>query len=223
MKFKTLGLLSLLAMVAPSISAVSPTQTVASPKITGDYVEARTAAVFAGGCHFNGEMVTVGRDAVMAWKFDGGVWNGVSLAGVRAMAAVTCTDNLGNSTAARKSEIMVDSSASPAQLMAVCDFVQAKLGNQLGQFTAVRRGSVEFTDNNLAYQVDAPGFGTMTVAPMPDDACCSQPALVWYTPLTPLIHRKVGYVTNAAYTGSTLADPWQQQGENSAFYGLFAF
>src|SRR5678815_4830331 len=32
----------------------------------GDYVEVRTASVFAGACHYNGEVVTTGRDAKMA-------------------------------------------------------------------------------------------------------------------------------------------------------------
>jgi hypothetical protein len=86
-----------------------------SGTLTGDYVEARTAAVFAGGCHFNGEMVTVGRDAIMAWKFDTGVWNGVSLAGVRAMAAVTSDASLGDDQAARKCELVIDPSVTQSR------------------------------------------------------------------------------------------------------------
>jgi hypothetical protein len=38
-----------------------------------------------------------------------------------------------------------------------------------------------------------------------------------------LDHRKVGYTLNAAYMAGTLADPWQRQEENSAFYGSFTF
>ena len=30
--------------------------------LRGDYVEVRTASVFAGACHYNGEVVTTGRD-----------------------------------------------------------------------------------------------------------------------------------------------------------------
>ena len=63
----------------------------------------------------------------------------------------------------------------------------------------------------------------MSVQPMPNDECCSQPSLVWYTPLTPLEHRKVGYTQSATYTAGTLTDAWQREGENSAFYGAFAF
>ncbi|HEY4330472.1 MAG TPA: hypothetical protein VGN88_12105, partial [Phycisphaerae bacterium] len=36
-------------------------------RITGDYVEARTASVFCGACHYNSEILCAGRDGVMAW------------------------------------------------------------------------------------------------------------------------------------------------------------
>src|ERR671939_229786 len=56
-----------------------------STSVAGDYVEVRTASVFAGACHYNGEVVTTGRDAVMAWQFKRGQWQGTDLAGVRAL------------------------------------------------------------------------------------------------------------------------------------------
>src|ERR671928_228601 len=56
--------------------------------VRGVYVEARTASVFAGACHYNGELTTAGREAVLAWNVKGGSWGGVDLAGVRAVADV---------------------------------------------------------------------------------------------------------------------------------------
>ena len=41
-------------------------------RITGEYVEARTAEVFAGGCMMNSEAETLGRQAVMAWRITSG-------------------------------------------------------------------------------------------------------------------------------------------------------
>jgi hypothetical protein len=200
--------------------AVGP---VASTPITGDYVEARTASVFAGACHFNGEVVTTGDDALMAWNFSGGTWKGTDLSGVRAMAAVDCVTNLRDTQAARKSELVVDPAATEAQAAAVADLLQSKLGATLGKFVSVRRESVQFTKSGRAYAVNAASFGAMSVQPMPNDECCSQPSNVWYTPLTPLEHRKVGYTVEATYTAGTLTDSWQREGENSAFYGGFAF
>src|SRR5262245_34962758 len=65
------------------------------PAITGAYVEARTAEVFAGGCIMNGEAGTTGREALLAWKVDRGSFNGVSLNGLSVVAAVSATANLG--------------------------------------------------------------------------------------------------------------------------------
>src|SRR5579871_3348251 len=71
--------------------------------LTGDYVEARTASVFAGPCHYNGELTTTGRAAEMAWHVRDGAWKGVSVAGLSAVAAVVSEANLQEETAERRS------------------------------------------------------------------------------------------------------------------------
>ena len=45
--------------------------------VRGSYVEARTAEVFTGGCIMGSEAGTVGKEAVLAWKVDRGMFNGV--------------------------------------------------------------------------------------------------------------------------------------------------
>ena len=50
----------------------------ASNHITGDYVEARTASVFAGACHYNGELTTTGREAELAWHVRATAWGTAS-------------------------------------------------------------------------------------------------------------------------------------------------
>src|SRR5215208_6915838 len=86
--------------------------------VRGVYVEARTASVFAGACHYNGELTTAGREALMAWDVASGSWDGVPLAGVRAVAVVSSEVNLTDSSAARRSELFVDGSATAAQAAA---------------------------------------------------------------------------------------------------------
>jgi hypothetical protein len=214
---KTRILTSLALMLCVSATAAP------SNKVVGDYVEARTASVFAGPCHYNGELVTTGRDAVMAWNITDGSWKGIDLTGIRAMAAVTSQASLGDEQAARKSEVMVDSSASAAQVSAFVDFLGSQCGKQIGQIAYVRRGVVTFDHTGKAYEVKSEGFGALSVQAMPNDDCCSQPSLVWYSPLVQLEHRKVGFTSNAAYTAAGISDQWQQGGENSAFYGSFSF
>ena len=191
----TVALLAAAVCSGSPAAPAAPAKLVAgnSPdKIAGDYVEVRTASVFAGACHYNGEVVTTGRDAIMAWNFTAGVWQGTDLAGVRAMAAVTSDESLGNEHAARKVELIVDTAATDAQANAVAGLLRERSGDRLGTIVTTRRAPVTFEQKGHEYTVKSDGFGSMSVTPMPDAACCKQPNLVWYTPLTPLDHRKVG-------------------------------
>ena len=58
------------ALITASLVLVGAAALAAEPgaRITGEYVEARTAEVFAGGCIMNSEAETMGRQAIMAWK-----------------------------------------------------------------------------------------------------------------------------------------------------------
>ncbi|HEU4767917.1 MAG TPA: hypothetical protein VFS77_11095, partial [Pyrinomonadaceae bacterium] len=102
------GLFAALALIVAVTSLVFSSQA-ENVSVRGEYVEVRTASVFAGACHYNGEVVTTGRDAMMAWNVTSGKWNGVDLTGVRAMAIVNSTANLAEQNAARQSEIIIDS------------------------------------------------------------------------------------------------------------------
>src|ERR1041384_7726566 len=152
--------------------------TPASSKVVGDYVEARTASVFAGACHYNGELVTTGRDAVAAWSFTSGTYNGTDLGGVTAMAAVSSQDNL-SQNAARKSELVIDSSASDAQASAVLALLKEKAGAKLGEITAIRRPPISFSHAGRDYFVKSDHFANLSVQPMPNNECCAQSNLVW--------------------------------------------
>ena len=217
MKTRILCSLALL-LCAGSAPVVTP-----GGKVVGDYVEARTASVFAGACHYNGELQTTGRDAMMAWNITSGSWNGTDLSGVRAMAAVSSEANLGDEQAARKSEVVVDRSASAAQVTAFADMLRSQCAGQIGQIMTVSRGAVAFTHVGGNYEVKSAGFGALSVQAMPNDDCCTQPNLVWYSPLFRLEHRKVGFTNNAQYTAARIGDAWQEAGDNSAFYGAFSF
>ena len=142
----------------------------------------------------------------MAWDITSGAWNGTDLAGVRAAAAMRCDENLRDQTAARRSELVIDSSASEAQVKALTEAIESREGKVLGKVVAVRRGKISFVHDGSGYQVDAAGLISCAVQPMPDDACCTQPNLVWYTPLTPLAKRKVGFTNEAAYRGGAVGD-----------------
>jgi len=189
--------------------------------LRGDYVEVRTASVFAGACHYNGEVVTTGRDAMMAWNVTSGKWQGVDLTGVRVMAIVSSDANLSEDNAARQSEIIVDSSASRAQALAMLNALKEKYAASLGNVVEVRGAPIKFERSGRTYAV-VTNEAAINVEAMPNDLCCKMPNLVWYTPLVGLENRKVGYTSKALYSGKVVGEPWSRSGENSAFYGTFS-
>src|SRR5688572_6775762 len=107
-----------LAMIV-AVSALVFSSQAENVGLRGEYVEVRTASVFAGACHYNGEVVTTGRDALMAWNVTSGKWQNVDLTGVRAMAIVNSNSNLAEAGATRQSEVIIDSSATREQAQAM--------------------------------------------------------------------------------------------------------
>lgn len=212
-----------LAMLASLSGTATLNSQAETASVRGEYVEVRTASVFAGACHYNGELTTAGRDALLAWNVKSGLWQGVDLTGVQAVAIVSAGENLADKNAARQAEIIIGENASEAQSRAMLEALKGKYAKSLGKIISVRRGPLSFEHNSKAYSVKADSFASINIEAMPDDLCCKMPQLVWYSPLVPLENRKVGYTTKALYEGGNVGEPWQRSGENSAFYGTFAF
>src|SRR5258707_3539396 len=129
-------LFAALAMIVV-VSALVFSSRAENVSLRGDYVEVRTASVFAGACHYNGEVTTTGRDAMMAWNVTSGKWQGVDLAGVRVMAIVSAGANLSDTDSARQSEIVIDRSASRSQSMAMLNALKGKYSSSPGKIVSV--------------------------------------------------------------------------------------
>ncbi len=213
------GLFVFAAMLV-AVSALVFSSRAESVSLRGDYVEVRTASVFAGACHYNGEVVTTGRDALMAWNVTSGKWQGVDLTGVRVLAIVSSDANLGEASAARQSEIIIDAGASRTQALAMTNALKEKYAS-LGKIVEVRTAPIRFERNGRTYAV-VTNEAAINVEGMPNDLCCKMPNLVWYAPLVGLENRKVGYTSKALYSGKVVGEPWSRSGENSAFYGTFS-
>lgn len=214
------GFIAALTMIIAAGALVFSSQA-ENVELRGDYVEVRTASVFAGACHYNGEVVTTGRDGMMAWNVTNGQFQGVDLSGVRAMAIVSADVNLAEDNAARRSEIIIDSNASRAQSVAMLNVLKEKYAAALGTIAEVRSAPIRFERTGRAYNV-VTNEAAINVEAMPNDLCCKMPNLVWYTPFVGLENRKVGYTTKALYNGKVVGEPWSRSGENSAFYGSFS-
>jgi hypothetical protein len=183
----------------------------AEADVTGDYVEARSCSVFAGACHYGGEYDNEGRDAIMAWHFSAGEYRGVSLAGLSLVAVVKADRNLAEAGTQTTAVLYVPSNASVTQV----DAMRTLSGLHVNK---VVRTDVAFErTKDDAFAVTVPQTVTLNVKALPDRACCLQPNLVWYQPLTPVQDRRVG-LTEAA-----VAPDWSRHHENDAFYGSVSY
>jgi hypothetical protein len=217
---KTFWMIVLISIVC--VGTVAFSSRADNTSVKGDYVEVRTASVFAGACHYNGEVTTTGRDALMAWNVTSGKWRGVDLTGVRAIAVISADDNLSNAQAARRAELIVNKAATHDQIVAMVEAIKSRYADALGEIISVRTAPINFKHEGKTYEVASPE-ASIDVEAMPNDLCCRMPNLVWYSPLVPLGQRKVGYTVKALYAGHTVSEDWERAGENSAFYGSFAF
>lgn len=215
-------LFSMAAAICASSIYAAPIKPSAQNSLKGDYVEARTASVFAGPCHYNGELTTTGREAEMAWHITEGSWNGTSLAGLSSIAIIECAENLQDEKASRRSIVYIDAKATTKQTEALTAAFKSKYGKLLGKIEAVKRASITFERKAENYRVEAKGVTHLMVQSMPNHECCKEPNLVWYKPLITLKDRKVGYTETSSVEDNSLGNTWVKNGQNTAFYGTFS-
>ena len=166
-------------------------------RLTGDYVEARTAEVFAGGCIMNSEAETMGRQAVMAWRITSGGFNGVPLDGLTVIAAVAGDRNLGmremggEAPTAVKAIITVDPRATPAQRAALVGLVRELTGGLITRGRARRRRADAFCDvGQLRRSQRRRHAAADDQKEMTHDPSCG--AMQWFKPFTEMAQSSMG-------------------------------
>ena len=199
-----------------------------APRITGDYVEARTAEVFAGGCIMNSEAETMGRQAIMAWRITAGSFEGVSLDGLVVAAAVAGDRNLGmremggEEPTAVKAIITVDPRATSTQRDALVRLVRELSGGLITHVVRVDVAPVRFATSQNYVEVSVPDSVTLTVnKEMTHDPSCG--AMQWFKPFTRLAQSSMGVAEAHAYSGQGLGTRWSAPNKRSAFFGTFTY
>lgn len=193
------------------------------PTLSGEYVEARTCNVYTGACHANGELVTTGREAILAWHINTGTAGGVRLDGLNVVAIVASDENLGQDTAARKTVLFVDAKANAAQRDALRDILTDKYAKTLGRVVAVKSAPVSFAKKGLEYSIKVPGTATVTTTRYACEHCVMTHEL-WYSPLVSLKDSLVAKAAVNEFKGTPeLSTRWLRTDENSSFVGNFAF
>jgi hypothetical protein len=194
--------------------------------VTGTYVEARTAEVFAGACIMNGEVATGGREALLAWKVDKGQVNGVTLDGLAVVAALAGETNLGihevggESTPARAA-IYIDSRANPAQRKALVAMVRSLSGNLIGSVVQETATPIQFADNGKQISVSTDTVNLAVAKQLNHDASCGNKQ--WFNPLTRVDRAEMGTTDQNEFKAGILNTKWSDPNKRSSFFGTFSY
>lgn len=193
-----------------------------APTLQGEYIEVRSASVYVGACHFGAEYVEGGREATLIWNIHSGSWNGVSLENVTVVAVISGKNNLAIETAARKSVLYMDPSATSEQRAALRELLTTKYADVLGEVLATETTAIKFTKNGTKYDVTVGEVLELSANRYPC-AGCTQPHQIWYKPLTAIQNVIVGKSETYRYKDTHLPVTWQQSGaENNVFVGNFS-
>ena len=215
---KSISVLTTLALILIAGFAFA-TET---PTVQGEYIEARSASVYVGACHFGAEYVEGGREATLVWNIQQGSWNDVSLDGLTVVAVVSAKGNLDIDTKTRKSVLYLDPSTTAAQRTAISDLLTTKQADVLGEVVATQTAVIEFTKEGTKYDVTVGEVLALSANRYPC-ANCTQPHQIWYKPLTAIQDAIVGKSEVYRYKDSHLPVMWQQSGTaNNVFVGCFS-
>ena len=131
---------SLILLAAPAFAG----------SVRGEYVEARTAEVFAGGCVMSSQAETMGKTAVLAWHVTQGVYDGQKLDGLSVVAAVAGDRNLGireiggEAPSYVRAVVYVDQRATPAERRALVKMAGELSRGLISEIVEVKAAPVTF-------------------------------------------------------------------------------
>ena len=192
------------------------------PSVQGEYIEARSASVYTGACHFGAEFVDGGKEATLVWHIQHGTWNDVSLDGLTIVAIVTAKKNLAIDTETRKSVLYVDTDTTAAQRIALRNMLATKQAEVLGDIVAMQSAPLSFAKEGTRFDVTVGEVLALSANRYPCVAC-TQPHQIWYQPLAPVQNAIVGKSEVYRYQDTHLAVTWHQGGAvNNVFVGDFS-
>ena len=205
--------------VIPISGSVFSTQI---PTIQGEYIEARSASVYVGACHYGSEYVEGGKEATLVWNIRKGIWNDVQLDGLTVVAVVRAKDNLAIDTKTRKSVVYVDSEATPKQQAAISDMLSKKQVDILGTVVTTQTAAIDYIKDGTKYDVSVGKVLQLSANRYPCEHC-TQPHQIWYQPLIEVQNPIVGKSEIYRYKDIHLPVNWQQgEATNNVFVGSFS-
>jgi hypothetical protein len=216
-------------LIAAGIVTFAAASTLAGSNatISGEYIEARTAEVFAGGCIMNSEAETMGRQAVMAWKIDRGSYQGVALDGLAVVAAVNGDRNLGmremggEAPQSVRAALVVDARANDAQRDALVAMARNLSKGVVKEIVSVTPAQISYFNDRDRIAVAAPQVQLTVNKQLKHDPSCG--AMQWFRPLTTIQQGTMGVAETHSFSGSALGTKWSDPNKRSAFFAKFTY
>ena len=199
----------------------------AEAKISGDYVETRSADVYTGQCFANGEVGLTGNQAILAWHIRSGSWDGIELDGFSVVAAVKANATLGDPYAdpyPAKSVLIVDSRANARERAALAAFARHMGGKLLANVVDVVNAPIDIQisqEHHGSALLRAGDFVTVQTRSINEnDHLCGNES-TFYPPLTQVSHAMAAVAMTDSYSGKGLGTTWTLHDKRSAFVGTF--
>ncbi len=205
-----------------SISGVAKEATV-----TGDYVEVRTADVYAGPCFANAEVNLDGQEALLAWRVREGSWQGVSLEGLSVVAIVKANATLGDPFTDPhpvRSILVVDERATLEQQDALTSLARSMGGSLLQDIVRMKRSKIDLQFSaNERTSLKAGNIAALETRGLHhEDHLCGN-EYVYYSPLTKISNAVPAYTILHEFGGHGLNSSWKSFGKRSAYIGTFTY
>jgi hypothetical protein len=195
--------------------------------ISGDYVETRSAEVYAGPCISNSEVNVAGDQAILSWRINYGSWEGVPLDGLGVIAAVKAKATIGDPDGhpyPAKTVLIVDQRANGEQRRALERFARSQGGELLDNVVSVEAAPIRFEERGHG-SVELSGGDMVRIETRPmteEDHLCGNAELC-YKPMTALAHSMPVFSLVNQFTGKGLDVKWRIADKSSAFRGTFSY
>ena len=195
------------------------------PRITGQYLEARTCDVWTGPCFANSEMNLTGKHAVMGWKVDRGTNEGVKLDGLSVVAVLAASDTLGlKQTAQGKAILIVDAKATPLQRDALISLARGQGGDLLKNVISVQSAKVDMEviqcQEGSCARLEAGKAKIETRCLDHHDKVCGNES-AYYPPLSKGVQATAAMAVEHSFSGQGFNETWTDAERRGAYVGKF--
>ena len=221
---KQLCSLAISAVLAATVILSAETDPV---RVTGDYVEVRTAEVFTGACILGSEWESLGREAILGWRVSSGSVNGTSLAGLAAVAVVGADRNLGSETlgapapSSIRTVLLIDERATAVQREALIAMVRVLAPALTRNVIELRSVPISFVRDGVDVRVTAAEATLDVTTNFEHSPTCG--ATRWFDPLATTTKAELGLARSHAWSGNTPGAKWEQTDRKSSFVGTFTY